>query len=62
MIHNAHQRIVVADCSKCGRIIFTSIAPLTVANTIIADSDIHHDMLKSLHDPGIEVLIVHVGG
>lgn len=61
MIHNAHQRIVVADSSKFGRTTFTSIAPLTVANIIITDSDLPRDMLKSLHDLGIEVLLAQVG-
>lgn len=60
MIQNAHQRIVVADSSKFGRTTFTSIAPLKVANTIITDSDIQRDMLKALHDLGIEVLVAQV--
>ena len=60
MIQNAQQRIVVADSSKFGRTTFTAIAPLTVANTIITDSDVDRSMVKSLQDLGIEVLIAHV--
>jgi DeoR/GlpR family transcriptional regulator of sugar metabolism len=61
MIQNAQQRIVVADSSKVGRTTFTAVAPLTVANTLVTDSDIDRTMLKALQDLGIEVMIAKVG-
>jgi DeoR/GlpR family transcriptional regulator of sugar metabolism len=57
LLQNAHQRIVVADSSKIGRTTFTSVAPLSMVNTYITDSDIDRDTLKSLQAMGIEVLI-----
>jgi len=60
LIQNAHQRIVVADSSKFGRTTFTSVAPLSMVNTIITDSQIPKKSLYSLQDLGIEVLIAQV--
>ena len=57
LIQNAHQRIVVADSSKIGRTTFTTVAPLSMVNTIVTDSDIPGEIKKSLQDQGIEVLI-----
>jgi DeoR family fructose operon transcriptional repressor len=61
MIQNAQQLIVVADSSKVGRTTFTAVAPLTVANTLVTDSDIDRTMAKALQDLGIEVMIAKVG-
>lgn len=57
LIQNAHQRIVVADSSKIGRTTFTTVAPLSMVNTIVTDSDIPGEIKKSLQEQGIEVLI-----
>jgi DeoR/GlpR family transcriptional regulator of sugar metabolism len=61
MIQNAQQRIVVADSTKIGRTTFTAVAPLTVANTLVTDSDIDRTMVKALQDLGIEVMVAKVG-
>jgi DeoR/GlpR family transcriptional regulator of sugar metabolism len=60
LLQNAHQRIVVADSSKIGRTTFTSVAPLSMVNTCITDSDIDRDTLRSLQAMGIEVLIAEI--
>jgi DeoR/GlpR family transcriptional regulator of sugar metabolism len=60
MIQNAHQRIVVADSSKFGRTTFTSIAQLSMVDTLVTDSDITPEAVKSLEDLGIEVLIASI--
>jgi DeoR/GlpR family transcriptional regulator of sugar metabolism len=60
MIQNAHQRIVVADSSKIGRTTFTSIAPLSVVDILITDSEITSESHQSLETSGIEVLAVQV--
>ena len=57
LLENSQQRIIVADLSKIGRTTFTSVAPLALVNTLITDSDIRREVLKSLQDLGIEVLI-----
>jgi DeoR/GlpR family transcriptional regulator of sugar metabolism len=60
LLQNAHQRIVVADSSKLGRTTFTSVAPLSMVNTVITDSDIPREVLQDLQKLGIEVLLVEI--
>ena len=60
LIQNAHQRIVAADSSKIGRTTFTSIAPLSMVDTLITDSHIPAETLGRLEALGIEVLVVEV--
>lgn len=57
MIKNAKQVILVADSSKFGRIAFTSIAPLSVVNTLITDEAIDPDWLARLRKQNIEVIL-----
>ena len=60
LIQNAHQRIVAADSSKIGRTTFTSIAPLSMVDTLITDSQIPAEALSNLEALGIEILVVEV--
>jgi len=60
LLQNAHQRIVVADSSKIGRTTFASVAPLSLVNTLITDSDLPHEVLQDLQKLGIEVLLVEI--
>jgi DeoR/GlpR family transcriptional regulator of sugar metabolism len=60
MIQNANQRIVVADSTKIGRTTFTAIAPLSIVDTLITDSEISGEARRSLEAMGIEVLIAKV--
>ncbi len=57
LLQNAHHRIVVADSSKIGRTTFTTIAPLSMVNTLVTDADISPDALQCLRELGIEVLL-----
>lgn len=57
LIQNAQQRIVVADSSKLGRTTFTSIAPLSMVDTLITDGDIPPDVQTALQDMEIEVIL-----
>lgn len=58
LLQNAHQRIVVADSSKIGRTTLVSVAPLSMVNTLIVDSDVPRDALQDLQELGIDVLVV----
>lgn len=60
LIQNARQRIVVADSSKIGRTTFTSIAPLSIVDVLITDSQISEQSLRSFEELGIEVLVAEV--
>jgi DeoR/GlpR family transcriptional regulator of sugar metabolism len=60
LIQNARQRIVVADSSKIGRTTFASVAPLSMVDTIITDSQISEESKRALQDLGIELLIAEV--
>jgi DeoR/GlpR family transcriptional regulator of sugar metabolism len=57
LIQNANQRIVVADSTKIGQTTFTTVAPLSIIDTLVTDSDIAPERLKSLQEMDIEVLI-----
>jgi DeoR/GlpR family transcriptional regulator of sugar metabolism len=57
MIKNASERIVVADSSKISQTTFTSIAPLSLIDVIITDSEVQSAIVESLRGQGIEVLI-----
>jgi DeoR/GlpR family transcriptional regulator of sugar metabolism len=60
LIQNARQRIVVADSSKIGRTTFASVAPLSMVDTIITDSQISEESKRALQDLGIELLVAEV--
>ena len=60
LIQNAHRRIVVTESTKIGRTTFTTIAPLTVVDTIITDSQISAQSLGRFEELGIEVLVAEV--
>jgi DeoR/GlpR family transcriptional regulator of sugar metabolism len=59
-IQNAHRRIVVAESSKIGRTTFTSVAPLSMIDILITDSNVSEDSKRLLSELGIEVLVVDV--
>ncbi len=60
LIQNAQQRIVVADSSKIGRATFTSVARLSVVDSLITDADIPDEYIKSFQEFGIEVIIAEI--
>ncbi len=57
LINNAKKCIVVADSSKIGRATFSSVAHISVVDTIITDQDAPVEYIKSFEDLDIEVLI-----
>lgn len=60
LIRNARRRIVVVDSSKFERTTFTSVAPLSMIDTIITDSGLRAETIKAIQALGIEVLIAPV--
>jgi DeoR family transcriptional regulator of aga operon len=50
----------VADSSKIGRTTFASVAPLSMVDTIITDSQISEESKRALQDLGIELLVAEV--
>ncbi len=60
LIQNAREKIVVADSSKLGRTTFTAIAPLSIVDTIITDTDAPLAIIKKLKTLGIKVLLADV--
>jgi DeoR/GlpR family transcriptional regulator of sugar metabolism len=57
MIKNAGQIIVVADSSKLGVTCFSWIAPLSAIDILVTDADAPEEILETLVDQGIEVII-----
>jgi len=57
MLRSAKQVILVADASKFNRVAFTSIAPLTVVNTVVTDQSIEPAVIARLQDLDIEVIL-----
>jgi DeoR/GlpR family transcriptional regulator of sugar metabolism len=54
---HAHQRIVVADSTKLGRTTFSAVAPLSIVDILVTDSDIPDAFAKALIELEIELLI-----
>ena len=50
--------IIVADHSKCARISTASVAPITVINKLVTDSQTPPDFINALREKGVEVLVV----
>ena len=57
MIDYADQVIVLADSSKLGKTCFAAIAPLSVVDILVTDSDIPEEVKQRLISEGIEVII-----
>ena len=52
----AAQTIVLADCSKLGRVSPVFLAPVARAHTLITDSGAAADMLHRLRETGLDVI------
>jgi len=57
MIERARQRIVVADHTKFGKVMLTSVAPLTIIDTIITSSEADNEILTRIRQLGVEVIL-----
>ena len=58
MLRSAKDITVVVDSSKFGRVAFTAIAPLQVANRIITDNGLSQQMVSRIHDLGLDLILV----
>ncbi|HZS76947.1 MAG TPA: DeoR/GlpR family DNA-binding transcription regulator [Ktedonobacteraceae bacterium] len=57
MIERARQRIVVADHTKFGKVMLTSVAPLTIIDTIITSSEADSEIITRIRQLGVEVIL-----
>jgi DeoR/GlpR family transcriptional regulator of sugar metabolism len=58
MIERARQRVIVADHTKFGKVMLTTVAPLDCADIIITGSEADSEIVKHLRDMGINVILV----
>ena len=57
MIERARQRIVVADHTKFGKVMLTTVASLTVVDKIITGTEVDGEMVTRLRQIGVEVVL-----
>lgn len=57
LLKSAHEKIVVAEGAKFGRITFASIGPLSAIQSIITDKSAPEDIVNALIEKGINVVI-----
>jgi DeoR/GlpR family transcriptional regulator of sugar metabolism len=58
LLKSAHEKIVVAEGAKIGRITFAAIGPLSAIQTIITDNSAPKDIVAAFVKNGINVEIV----
>ena len=58
MVERARQVILVADSSKLGRVGFVPIRPLSSIHTLLTDEKAPSDLVRSIRDIGVEVVLV----
>jgi DeoR/GlpR family transcriptional regulator of sugar metabolism len=58
MADHARQVILVTDSTKIGRVGFVPIKPLNAIHTLITDTNAPTDLIQSIRDMGVEVLLV----
>jgi DeoR/GlpR family transcriptional regulator of sugar metabolism len=58
MADHARQVILVTDSSKIGRVGFVPIKPLSAIQTLITDTNAPADLIQSIREMGVEVLLV----
>jgi DeoR/GlpR family transcriptional regulator of sugar metabolism len=57
LIHNAREKIVVADGAKFGVTTFASVAPLTAVDKIVTDKSAPVQMIEKIRKKGVEVIL-----
>src|SRR6266849_3103117 len=57
MIERARQRIVVADHTKFGKVMLTTVASLAVVDTIITGKEVDGEIVTRLHQVGVKVVL-----
>lgn len=58
MIERARQRIVVADHTKFGKVMLTTVASLTLVDTIITSTEVDAEIVARLRQMGVNVVLV----
>jgi DeoR/GlpR family transcriptional regulator of sugar metabolism len=59
LIHNAREKIVVADGAKFGVTTFASVAPLTAVDKIVTDKSAPMQMIEKIRKKGVEVILAN---
>lgn len=57
MLERARQKIVVADHTKFGQVMLTTVAPLNIIDLLITGSELEDSFQKSLREAGIPFLL-----
>jgi len=57
MIERARQRIIVADHTKFGKVMLTTVAPLDCADIIITGREVDSEIVTRLSDIGVNVIL-----
>jgi DeoR/GlpR family transcriptional regulator of sugar metabolism len=58
MTEHARQVILVTDSSKIGRVGFVPIKATSAIHTLVTDENAPADIIQSIRDMGVEVLLV----
>jgi DeoR/GlpR family transcriptional regulator of sugar metabolism len=58
MVEHSRQVILVTDSSKIGRVGFVPVKPLSSFHTLITDTNAPEDMIRSIREMGVEVILV----
>lgn len=57
MFERAHQRIVVADHTKFGKVMLTQVAPLTAVDIIITSNEIDDGTRREMEEAGVRLVL-----
>lgn len=60
LLKNAREKIIVADSSKFGVTTFNTVGPLEAVDTIVTDADAPQDIVETLRNLGIRVILAEV--
>jgi DeoR/GlpR family transcriptional regulator of sugar metabolism len=58
MVERSRQVILVTDSSKIGRVGFVPVKPVNTFQTLITDTNAPPDLIKSIREMGVEVILV----
>jgi DeoR/GlpR family transcriptional regulator of sugar metabolism len=58
MVERSRQVILVTDSSKLGRVGFVPVKPINAFHMLITDTNAPPDIVKSIRDIGVEVILV----
>ncbi|HET8911710.1 MAG TPA: DeoR/GlpR family DNA-binding transcription regulator [Ktedonobacteraceae bacterium] len=58
IVERARETIVVADHSKFGRVMLTSVAPLSVVDRIITGQEVDQEIVARVRQLGVDIILV----